>query len=44
MQTVDVDRLADALMTPPPDPVAPHLVGDLVMAGLAAVATLLIAR
>jgi hypothetical protein len=44
MQTVDVERLADALMTPPLDPVAPHLVGDLVMAGLAVVATLLIAR
>jgi hypothetical protein len=43
MQTVDVERLADALMTAP-DRVAPHVVGDLVMAGLAVVATLLIAR
>ena len=44
-QTVDVDRLADALTMPqPPDTAAPHLVGDLVMAGLAVVATLLAAR
>jgi DNA-directed RNA polymerase subunit RPC12/RpoP len=41
--TVDVDRLAAALLTPPPpDTVAPHLVGDLVMVGLSAVAALLI--
>jgi hypothetical protein len=41
--TVDVDRLASALLTPPPpDTLAPHVVGDLVMTGLAAVAALLI--
>lgn len=41
--TVDVDRLAAALLTPPPaDTGAPHRVGDLVMVGLSAVAALLI--
>jgi DNA-directed RNA polymerase subunit RPC12/RpoP len=43
LSAVDVDRLAAALLTPPPaDAIAPHLVGDLVMTGLAAVAALLI--
>jgi hypothetical protein len=40
--TVDVDRLAEALlMPPPPDTSHPRLVGDLVMTGLAVVAALL---
>ena len=40
--TVDVDRLAEALlMPPPPDANRPHIVGDLVMTGLAVVAALL---
>jgi len=43
LNTVDVDRLATALLTPPPrDTGAPHIMGDLVMTGLAVVATLLI--
>ena len=42
-QTIDVDQLAAALtLPPPPGTLAPHLVGDLVMTGLAAVAALLI--
>jgi len=44
-RTIDVDQLADALtMPPPPDSAGPQLVGDLVMAGLAVVAALLVAR
>jgi DNA-directed RNA polymerase subunit RPC12/RpoP len=40
--TVDVDRLAEALLMPrPPDANRPHIVGDLVMTGLAVVAALL---
>jgi DNA-directed RNA polymerase subunit RPC12/RpoP len=40
--TVDVDRLAEALLMPqPPDIGRPHLVGDLVMTGRAVVAGLL---
>ncbi len=40
--TVDVDQLAAALlMPPPPDTSRPHVVGDLVMTGLAVVAALL---
>ena len=43
LSTVDVDKLADALMTPPPqDTMSPYRVGDLVMGGLAIVAALLI--
>jgi len=43
LSTVDVDRLAAALLTPPPpDRGDPHLVSDLVVTGLAAVAALLI--
>jgi DNA-directed RNA polymerase subunit RPC12/RpoP len=39
---VDVDRLAEALlMPPPPDTSRPHIVGDLVMTGLAVMAALL---
>lgn len=42
-QTIDVDQLAAALtLPPPPDTLAPYLVGDLVMTGLAAFAALLI--
>ena len=41
--TVDVDRLATALLTPPPpDASRPHLVNDLVATGLAVVAALLV--
>jgi hypothetical protein len=41
--TIDVDQLAAALtLPPPPDTLAPRLVGDLVMTGLAAFAALLI--
>ena len=37
LNTVDIDKLAEALMARPPDNiVAPHLVSDLVMNGLAA--------
>jgi DNA-directed RNA polymerase subunit RPC12/RpoP len=40
--TIDVDRLTEALlMPPPPDTSRPHLTGDLVMTGLAVVAALL---
>ena len=40
--TVDVDKLAEALLMPsPPDAARPHRVGDLVMTGLAVVAALL---
>ena len=43
LNTVDVDRLATALLTtPPPDSAVPHLMSDLVVTGLAAVAALLI--
>jgi hypothetical protein len=43
LNTVDVDRLAAALLTPPPpDTAVPHLMSDLVVTGLAAVAALLI--
>jgi hypothetical protein len=43
LNTVDVDRLAAALLTPPPpDTAAPDLMSDLVVTGLAAVAALLI--
>lgn len=45
LPAVDVDRLADALrMQSEPDSAAPHLVGDLVMAGLAAFTALLARR
>jgi hypothetical protein len=41
--TVDVDRLATALLTPPPqDTSRPHLVSDLVVTGIAVVAALLL--
>jgi DNA-directed RNA polymerase subunit RPC12/RpoP len=41
--TVDVDALATALLTPPPpDASRPHLTGDLVAAGIAVVAALLL--
>jgi DNA-directed RNA polymerase subunit RPC12/RpoP len=41
--TIDVDQLAAALLAPPPpETLAPHLVGDLVMTGLAALAALLV--
>ena len=40
--TIDVDQLAQALLRPPPaDAGAPHVVGDLVALGVAAVAALL---
>ena len=43
LNTVDVDKLADALMTPPPpDAMSPYRIGDLVMGGLAVVAALLV--
>jgi DNA-directed RNA polymerase subunit RPC12/RpoP len=43
LSTIDVDRLAGALLTPPPaDASRPHLVGDLVATGLAVVAALLV--
>jgi DNA-directed RNA polymerase subunit RPC12/RpoP len=43
--TIDVDLLAKALlMPPPPDASRPHLAGDLVSAGVAAVAALLLRR
>jgi len=43
--TIDVDLLAKALlMPPPPDASRPHLAGDLVSAGIAAVAALLLSR
>src|SRR5947207_6461250 len=43
LNTIDVDRLATALLTPPPrDTGAPHIMGDLVMTGLAVFAALLI--
>jgi hypothetical protein len=43
LNTVDIDKLADALMTPPPpDTMSPYRVGDLVMGGLAVVAALLV--
>ena len=42
LSTVDVDRLAAALISPPPGTALPeHLVGDLVMTGLGLVAALL---
>jgi DNA-directed RNA polymerase subunit RPC12/RpoP len=41
LSTVDVDRLAAALTMPPVDRAAPHLLGDLVLGGLAVVAALL---
>ena len=43
LNTVDVDKLADALMTPAPaDAMSPYRIGDLVMGGLAVVAALLV--
>jgi hypothetical protein len=43
LNTVDIDKLAAALMTPPPpDTMSPYRVGDLVMGGLAVVAALLV--
>jgi hypothetical protein len=43
LNTIDVDKLADALMTPPPpDVMSPYRIGDLVMGGLAVVAALLV--
>jgi DNA-directed RNA polymerase subunit RPC12/RpoP len=43
LNTVDVDRLADALLIPPPpDSAAPRLMRDLVVTGLAAIAALLV--
>ena len=45
LQPVDVDRLAAALSAAsPPELAAPHIVGDLVMAGLATLTALLAAR
>jgi DNA-directed RNA polymerase subunit RPC12/RpoP len=43
--TVDVEALATALLTPPPpDASRPHLAGDLVAAGIAVVASVLLRR
>ena len=43
--TIDVDALATALLMPPaPDASRPHLTGDLVAAGIAVVASLLLRR
>jgi len=43
LSTIDVDGLAEALLLPrPPDPTRPFPIGDLVAAGIAAVAALLV--